>query len=238
MSARLDVRLVRGLLERPQIELADLEVCCRATASAFGADGAALTLVLPGTVRAVIAAADETSRLLEQAQLTTAEGPCTVASWTGRPVSSRDLRDPAEDRWPMLTAYVRRLPVRAVLAVPLLPVGTDVGGHALGSMDLWAARPGALDDVDLTVVTALAGLVADAVLHLSVSPATGAAFRHAPWAAVHQATAAVARATGLSGADAVTLLRAVAVRERRWLTDVAAEVADGSRPADLRPPPD
>lgn len=150
----------------------DLEGACRAAATALGVDGVGVTLSLPGTLRAVVAGSNDTARDLEQAQLTAAEGPCTLASWTGKPVHTPDLTDFTETRWPMLVLNLADLPVRAVTAVPLT-LGAAASRLALGSLGVFSTHRNGLDGLDLD---AIATMIGAAVLRMPGKDLTSAAF--------------------------------------------------------------
>lgn len=233
MSSEPYLREIRALLSGECVSVAELDEACRLAAGSLGADGMAVTVSLPGTLRAVIGASNDTARLLEQAQLTVAEGPCTVAAWSGRPVFCADLSDAGETRWSMLVRYVAQLPVRAVTAVPLVLNGGLSDGRTMGSLDTYSTRPHGLDDVDLLRLVELSGLLAVAALRLrSPEPGTPGE-RDQPWEGVHRATGMVTAALGVPALDALDQLRARAFTQGRLLTELAADVVSGAQAADL-----
>ncbi len=233
MASGVDLRPVRSILAVATVTTRSLDAACRAAAAALGVTGIGVTVALPGTLRAVVASSCQVARLLEEAQLTVAEGPCTVATATGQPVTVADLSDAAETRWPMLVRYLTDFPVRAVVALPLIPIGVLRGGRALGSMDCVSARPHGLDDVDVPALGAVAGLIADAVLRLrTVGTDTTDPFRGS-WDQLHQATGMVMNALGLTALDALDTLRARAVTHGELLGELAADVLTGREAADL-----
>ena len=236
MATGVDLGTVRRILAGA-VTPDSLDAACRVAADTLGVAGLAVTVALPRTVRAVIGASTRDSRLLEEAQLTVAEGPCTVATVTGRPVRSGDLRDPTETRWPMLVRYLTDVPVRAVLALPLIPVATMRGARALGSMDCSSPRPNGLDDVDVPAMGELAGLIADAVPRLRTPHPSARDPVRGTWAQLHRATALVESALGLSALDALDALRGRAFASGLLLNDLAADVVSGRSGADLTDPP-
>lgn len=233
MASERDLQAIRELLAGGFVSVAELDEACRLAAGSLGADGLALTVSLPGTLRAVIGASSDTARLLEQAQLTVAEGPCTVAAWSGKPVFCADLADPAETRWSMLVRYVAELPVRAVTAVPLVLNGGLSGGRTMGSLDAYSTRPHGLDHLDLDRLVGLSAVLSAAALRLRAPEAEAAGEAGKPWEGVHQATGMVIAALGLTALDALDRLRARAFCEGRLLTEIAADVVSGAQPADL-----
>ena len=233
MSTGVDLDRIRRIFSAESVTSASLDAGCRAAAETLGVSGLAVTVALPGTVRAVVGANTRGARLLEEAQLTVAEGPCTVATVTGRAVLCDDLSDPAESRWPMLVRYLTDLPVRAVVALPLIPVGALRGGRALGSLDCSSDRPNGLDDVDIAALGTVAGLIADAVPRLRPAHPSAPDPLCGAWDQLHQATGMVMSALKLSALDALDALRARAFANGQLLTDLAADIVTGRDPADL-----
>lgn len=209
----------------PADHLSELDDACRGAAAETGADGVGVSLALPTTLRTLIGASDHTARLLEQAELTAGEGPCTLATRTGLPVVAADLTHPTDARWPGLVHHLRRLPVRSVTAVPLL-----VNDHPIGSVNFHSARP-----------RGLAGPRPGA-LKAAASSLTLVALRSRPpepdhattiWRQISVATGMVMGRLCVGPEDALSLLRAEAFRDDRWLSDVAYDVVSGRRAADL-----
>lgn len=195
----------------------DLDSACTAAATGLGVDGVGVTLGLPSTLRAVIGASNHMARLLEEAQLTAGEGPCTLASRSARTVLARDLTDPAETRWPGFVHQVHRLPVRAVIAVPL-----TVAHNAIGSLDIHSLRPSGLDDLEPATIDAVAATMNRAILHTQLIDHTRGN-HHTNWVAISQATGMVMASLRLGSDDALARLRSAAFLEDRWLTDLAGD---------------
>ena len=203
----------------------ELDAVCRTVAADLGADGVGVSLALPTTLRTLIGAGNRAARLLEHAELTTGEGPCTLATRTGLRVTATDLTDPADDRWPGLVRQLQTVPVRAVTAMPLA-----VNGHAIGSVNVHSARPHGLD-----------GLRRDE-LEVAATTVTCAALRSRPpepdhattvWRQISVAAGMVTGRLDVSPEDALSLLRAQAFRDDRWLSDIAYDVLSGRRAPDL-----
>lgn len=214
---RLTVDLVARGVTPP-----NLDAVCLTAAGALGVDGVAITLASFTGNRAVIGGSDGVARRIEAIQLTVGEGPCTEATTTNRTVSARDLRDPAEVRWPIFVQQLGDLPVRAVTAVPLL-----VGNGPVGSFDVYSTRPGGLDRHDVATVSELARAMIVAVLALRAEDPSEMPVSFSIDTAVHQATGMVAGALGIPVQDALSRLRGVAFVDGRLLEDVSRDVVDG-----------
>lgn len=203
---------------------------CRDVARELGVDGLGVALALPGTLRVPLGASNPSARLLESAELTAGEGPCTQAQQTGAMVRSADLTDVAERRWPTLARHLRdpRVPMdaRAVISIPL----TD-GRHSFGSVSVHSRRPDGLEGLDVASLGEACTAAATTALRAEPGdpdPATE------DWAAISQAVREVMAVQSITSEGATTALREAALLDRCWLTDIAHEVVDGRRPADLR----
>ena len=206
---------------------------CREAAAQIGVDGLGVAMALPGTLRVPLGASNTSARLLELAELTAGEGPCTLAQRTGSVVRTGDLTAVGELRWPTLSRHVRdsRVPVdaRAVISVPL----TD-GRHTFGSVSVHSTRPDGLLGLDETALGGACTAAAATALRAQPGdpdPATQ------DWATISQAVRGVMAARGVGSDRATSALREAALADRCSLTDVAREVVDGHRPAELNGPP-
>ncbi|MGY1709309.1 ATP-binding protein [Geodermatophilus sp. SYSU D00758] len=114
-----------------------------------------VSVTVPAAGRLVTAAASgPLARQVDEVQYRTGEGPCVTASLTGDTVLVGDVA--TETRWPRFTARAARLPVRAMLSVPL-PDGSGVAG----SLNASATTAGALtphSGITGSAFAALAGL--------------------------------------------------------------------------------
>jgi hypothetical protein len=115
-----------------------LAAAARACADDLHADSLGVSLVAAGELRIMAHATDERARLLEDAQLTTGEGPCTDAYVQRTLVEEPDLHQ-AFGRWPVFTHTAAEQQIRSVAALPL-----TVGHLCIGAMDFYRAAPGVL----------------------------------------------------------------------------------------------
>lgn len=219
------VRLLREASQDLSVQprkIADL--CVRV----LGVDGAGISLVSDTGHRSVVCATDDVSGQIEELQITLGEGPCIDAIHAGTPVLVVDLDDPddiATWRWPAFMAAAVEAGVRAVFALPL-----RIGAIAVGSLDMYRARPGPLSDDELGAALLAADAAAVALLWLRTAPDgvladpadTGLGYL----AQVHQATGMIMVQLGVTIEHAFLLLRARAFSTDRLLHDVAVDVVE------------
>jgi len=214
---RLTVELVAGGVTPP-----NLDALCRTAVRALGVGGVAITLASFTGNRAVIGGSDDTARKIEAIQLTVGEGPCTEATGKSTQVWASDVQDPADVRWPIFVQHLGDLPVRAVVASPLL-----IGSGPVGSVNLYSTEPGGLESLDRQTVSDLARAIVVAVLALRAEDTSELPVSFDVDTAVHQATGMVAGALGISVADAMARLRGVAFVDGRLVEDVSRDIVDG-----------
>ncbi|MFF1379523.1 ANTAR domain-containing protein [Streptomyces sp. NPDC058308] len=119
-----------------------LAAAARACASDLAIDCLGVSLVVAGELRFMGHATDERARHLEDAQLTTGEGPCTDAYVQRTLVEEADLHQ-AFSRWPVFTQVAAEQNVRSVAALPLA-----IGHLCVGAVDFYRTEPGLLTDRD------------------------------------------------------------------------------------------
>ncbi len=175
----------------------------------------------------VVAASTEQTRLLELLQIQTDEGPCLDCFHTGRPVAVADL--PVEaGRWPRFAAEAGLFGFASVHALPMR-LRTEV----IGTLNLFGARPGALDDATVRLGQALADVATIGLLQAR-------AIRHQETLAeqlqtalnsrvvIEQAKGVIAERRQLDMDDSFALLRGTARNSNRGLSEFARAVVDGS----------
>jgi transcriptional regulator with GAF, ATPase, and Fis domain len=179
-----------------------------------------------GALRAV-AASTERTRLLELLQLQTDQGPCTECFHTGRPVVVADL-SAETGRWPRVAAEARQLGIASVHALPMR-LRSDV----IGTLDLFGARPGALDAGTLRLGQALADVATIGILQAR-SISLGETLAEQLQIAVNsrvlieQAKGVIAERRRLDIDESFALLRGAARARNRRLSELARAVVDGS----------
>lgn len=188
-------------------------------------DGVGLAVLSSEGVPEPTVVTDPRARLIEDLQFTLGEGPCVDAARSGSPVLLDDIRavTDATRRWPVFVREAESAGVRAVFAFPV-----QVGAIALGTMDLYRSRPGALGPVELTAVLRTVDRVAAALLDVGAAGGDGvteATYRMG----VHQAAGMIMVQTDSSIASALARLRATAFSEGVPINDLAADVVAGRR---------
>ena len=137
-----------------------LQTIVDAGAELFGLTGSGLMLVDEHGALRYVTSTDPASRLLEEAQVATGQGPCVTSFVRDEPVATADVR--VDDRWPELASRVVDGGVGAVLGVPV-----HLFGAAVGSLDVYcdSAHRWSSDQRD---ALARFAVVADAVIETAV----------------------------------------------------------------------
>lgn len=206
---------------------------CEAVCEGLGMDGATLALLTDTPSRQLLAASDAAALTLEDIQFTLLEGPCISAARSGEPVAVHDLRHDVTP-WPLFGATLReRLPrVVSVYALPLF-----FGDYVLGTVDLLALRPHALDEEALEQASRVADAVTAALMTTREMLLTGSRAPaweprdvvRAHWFDTARAVGALGARKGISQEDALALMRAEAFRTGKPLADITTDI--------LRDPP-
>ncbi|MFH8289126.1 GAF and ANTAR domain-containing protein [Streptomyces sp. NPDC018059] len=200
-----------------------LATASRACAADLQADCLGVTLVVAGELRLMGHATDERARRLEDAQLTTGEGPCTDAYVRRALVEEADLHQ-AYARWPAFTQAAAGQQMRSVTALPL-----TTGHLRLGAMDLYRTAPGLLDDRHKRLARAYARILAllaldehPRLLTAEHRPALPGPQGYPP--SVHLAAGVLAEIYRLAPDDALARMRAHAFHHDQPLHQTADHV--------------
>jgi transcriptional regulator with GAF, ATPase, and Fis domain len=203
-----------------------LQRLCVVCIDATDVAGAGVSRISEGR-HEMLVASDTTAERIEMLQISLAEGPCLEVMESFHPSLEPDLTSPrAADRWPNFARAALDEGIAATFAFPLL-----TGGVAVGALDVYSRRKGALatDQVeDALVLASLAALAVDQIdadaaiegVDLSTEPAE-------PWAhpaVVHNATGMVSEQLHIGIHEALLRLRAVAFATERTVADVARDV--------------
>jgi GAF domain-containing protein len=203
-----EAQTVRDTLERV-VELATRAVPACEHAS----------VTLPDEV--TLAATDALARRLDTVQYAAGTGPCLDALASGSPSLSGDLAE--ETRWGDFPAGAVRVGVHSVLSCRLA-----LGGETLGSLNLYAAAPGAFGPLSVPAATAYAAHAA-AALARSAEYEKVVQLRQAVSSnrVIGTAIGMLMSSRRISEAEAFDLLRVASQHSNRKLLDIAAElVAD------------
>jgi GAF domain/ANTAR domain len=197
----------------------------------LGADAAGILLVDSQRGLRVVASSNEDVELMELLQLQADQGPCVDCVRTGTQVSVANLDDTAA-RWPVLAAAMTTRGVfRSVHALPL-----RLRREAIGAMNLFYRRPGALPEADLVLGQALADVATIGILS-ERAIRRGAVLNEqlrtvlSSRALIEEAEGIVARHGGLSRNAAFDRLRHYSRNRHERLGQVARRVVVG----DLHP---
>jgi hypothetical protein len=202
-----------------------LDAMCRSCQAEANADGVGLAVMSSDGIPEPAFVSDARSQLIEDLQFTLGEGPCVDAVRSGSPVLLDDVRAVTDvtRRWPAFAKEAESSGVRAVFAFPV-----QVGGIALGTLDLYRSRPGALDAEELAAVLRSVDRIAAFLLDASADGGDGLA-EPSYRMVVHQAAGMVMVQAGTNITSALARLRATAFGEGIPINDLAADVVTGRR---------
>lgn len=197
---------------------------CEVSMVVTGMTGAGIMLMSGDLPLGSLATTGPVSMLIEDLQYTLGEGPCVDAFRLGRPVLEPDLADPAVARWLAFAGPAVDAGVRAIFGFPL-----GIGAVRLGTLDLYADRPGPLTDDQHADALVLAEIAAEVVLAVHSGgpadvPATDLLQGSHLLYVVHQASGMVSAQLEVSVAEALIRLRAFAFGNQRVLAEVATDV--------------
>ena len=217
--------------------LAAADALCTACAALLEVDGAWISLSDTGGQGAgTFGASSELSRRLDELQFTFGEGPGPTAVRTSRPVLAPDLRDPAEERWPVFRDAVLQSGVAAAFAWPV-----SIAARPIGALGLFRRRAGPLAGTAPSRALVVAQLAALPLLELISSDASRqrpvdaggrAELPSGARADVYRATGMLMEAMGIGPAEALLRLRAQAVAQGRTAAEVAATLLERRLPLD------
>jgi hypothetical protein len=167
---------------------------------------------------------DKVAALVEELQFMFGEGPCVDAMTERRPVSESDLSVGGLARWPGFTPAAAGAGVGAVMGYPLA-----VGDVALGALNLYRDRPGALSAEQHADALVTADVVATEILCRHAEEPDGPVDPDLVGEAgmrlvVHQASGMVAVQLGATVDEALARISAYAFAHGVSLSDVAAGI--------------
>jgi transcriptional regulator with GAF, ATPase, and Fis domain len=175
----------------------------------------------------VMASSAEEARLLELYELQNNEGPCLDCYRTGRPVARDDL--PAmRSSWPAFTEQLQGLGFHSAQALPM-----RLRDDTIGALNLFRLKPGRLTEADLGIGQAMAdvatvGLIQERAIAASEQLATQLQTALSSRVQLEQAKGVLAQRAGLAMDQAFQLMRDYARSHNRRLSDVAAQIIDGT----------
>ncbi|MDQ1040498.1 GAF domain-containing protein [Streptomyces sp. V3I8] len=181
-----------------------------------------------------LTASDETCRRLEEDQLELDEGPCVDSTRTGKALAPVLLRaaHPSVQRWPRFTPRALRAGISSIAAVPL-----RTPQHPLGALNLMSAdRVPTREDLRLAQVLADAAVIC--LQHRQILVAKDEIIGQLEAAlesriVIEQAKGVLASRLDVDVEEAFVRLRGLARSRQQKLTELAAQIARGSIPAEL-----
>jgi transcriptional regulator with GAF, ATPase, and Fis domain len=173
------------------------------------------------------ACSSEQMRLVELFELQLEEGPCLDAFRDQTAVRSGTAEDVAQ-RWPRFAPRVLDAGFVAVSAVPL-----RLRGQAVGALNLFSARGGALDDDDLCVAQAMAdiatiGILQERLIHDQSILASQLETALGSRVVIEQAKGIIAERNRIGVDEAFLQIRRFTRDTNRLLSDTARGIVDGS----------
>lgn len=174
----------------------------------------------------VLASSTEEMRLLELLELQHSEGPCYEAFVTGEPVEVTHLPDRAVS-WPTFAPAATERGVVAVYALPL-----RLRDRTIGALNLFCGATTEMTPMQLQVAHAMASMATLGILnHWSVRRQEQLAEQLQTAlnsrVVIEQAKGVIAERSSVDMGTAFELLRTAARGERRPLSELATEVAQG-----------
>jgi GAF domain-containing protein len=170
-----------------------------------------------------MASSNEDGKMLELFQIQNKDGPCRDAIITGVPVVNADLGQ-AGDRWPMFAPAARAAGFQSVHAFPL-----RVRNQTIGALNIFGNDKIQFDPEDVRVVQALADLATIAIIQERLRHEASLVTDQLQSAldsriVIEQAKGALAKAEGISTAQAFQLMRNTARSTGRKLHDIAGAI--------------
>jgi GAF domain-containing protein len=191
----------------------------------FGYSGAGVMFITESGYLSYIAASDEASRELEEAQASAGQGPCYESYVYASEVVTSDVC--ADDRWPQLQEQLAG-PVRAVAGTPIRLAGSPVG-----TLNVYRDEPFEWDDSDINALAAYADLISEvlgaalaAQEHSEVADQLQYALNYR--VVIERAVGYLMGSRGLDAVTAFDILRRQARDSRRRVADVATDLLGGA----------
>ena len=177
----------------------------------------------------VMAATDESTRIVEILELQNREGPCRDAFQSGEVVTVDDLGQPeALERWPAFVPLADRAGFRSVTALPM-----RLREATIGALNLFRYTTGAMAPDDMAVAQALTDVATIGLLQrraIDDAEMVSSQLQSAldSRVVIEQAKGIVSRARGVEVGVAFELMRRLSRDRGVRLTQTCHEVVDGT----------
>jgi GAF domain-containing protein len=204
-----------------------LDQVVRTATTFFAVSGAGIMFADDEHVLHYVAASDEDSARLEEAQRQESRGPCVDALVLGENVTTSNVT--TDERWPGLHEKLASSRVRAVLGTPV-----HVAGAPVGSINLYRDTPYDWTEEDVRAFSSFAGIVdrlmaaaLNAARHEELAEQLQHALDHR--VVIERAVGILMERDGIDAPGAFEQLRGMARNSRRRVFEVASEIVE--RPA-------
>ena len=192
-------------------------------------DAAGLLLADSGGMLRLVAASTERARVLELFQIQNDEGPCLDCYRTGQAVIVSDIRaDRATAGWPRFAAAAGEMGCAGVHALPM-----RLRDQVVGTLNLFRIAPDGLDPAVAVAARALVdvatiGILQERAIHQQEVIAAQLQVALNSRVMIEQAKGILAERLQATTDDAFIILRRYARDHNRPLTQLAADVIDGT----------
>ncbi|MFI5894979.1 GAF and ANTAR domain-containing protein [Actinoplanes sp. NPDC051513] len=232
--ANIDPEVLAGSLRRlEKIGVGDIagavgEVV-RAAVDLFQVTGCGLMIVDELQNLRYVTASNTSSKIMEQVQSRTGQGPCVTAFVHNRVIRAHDLH--TDERWPLIRDPFLQHGVVAVLGVPV-----RLGGVPVGSLDTFVDRPHDWDDAEVAALERYADLVGSTLAAAVAAHRAGELAGQLQYAldyriVIERAVGYLMARRGVDAEQAFNELRAAARSQRRKVADAAQYLLEtGSLP--------
>jgi GAF domain-containing protein len=194
-------------------------------------DAAGLLLASPDGTLMLVAASTEQARLVELLQLQHDQGPCPESFRTGLPVIVGDIGAPeAMAQWPQFARAAAQQEFAGVHALPM-----RLRHQVIGTLNLFSKAPGGLDAAVARAARALVdvatiGILQERAIREQELVAGQLQVALNSRVQIEQAKGILAERLSTSPDEAFLLLRRYARNHNQALTELAADVINGTAP--------
>jgi len=196
------------------------------TTGLFDASASGILLVAPSGELEVVVSTNESSDFLGMVQAKQGDGPCVEAITSGQAVSVPDL-DQVDARWRFFADAALRSGYRSIHAIPM-----RLRESTIGSLNLFRAAVGRLDERDAVAAQALADVATISILQERAHRESDLAREQLQRAldsriVIEQAKGILAQRHGVDMGQAFELIRSHARSSQRRLGDSARAIVAG-----------
>ena len=235
MAATVDERLAQVFVELADTLVAGfdlmefLHALTERCVELLGVDAAGLLLADSGGTLRLVAASTEQARVVELFQIQNDEGPCLDCYRTGQAVVISDIQAlRVTARWPRFAAAAGEMGFAGVHALPM-----RLRDQVIGTLNLFRIAPDGLDPAVAVAARALVdvatiGILQERAVHQQEVIAAQLQVALNSRVMIEQAKGILAERLQATTDDAFIILRRYARDHNRPLTQLAADVIDGT----------